>query len=470
MRFGYFASLARPGEELSNSEVFSRMREQVECAEAAGFDIVWFPERHFNATAPVPNPLTVIAAAAQWTSRIRLGTSVIVAPFRHPLILAEEIALTDHLTGGRLEVGLARGASSYQYSRFGVDEQEASARMNETVDIMLKAWSTEEDISFEGRIFRFPAVSVVPRPLQRGHPPLSLAARSPGSLRYCLENGLAIHTTPLRQEKTAAKATMDTIHAVAEDIGFEGEINVAVEIETFVSDSRAAIDAAMAALERSHIRTQNFGRNGREPSRGFGALEPLPEGLQIPADVLERRSVVGDPASVIEQVRYFTSIGMNEFIANMDFGQGQRDILQSIELFGRHVIARDWSHDVAEARRINRPAAMDPAQRARVAEQTRLRLGEGWKERDEAGWIAHLRDNAGIELFDVVLDPKGIKAEATGIVQTSGKLYLSRRHKCPQCGRPALALTLRDNAESPDVLEARIAADPRWTEWHAMHP
>lgn len=472
MRFGYFVSYGRANEAESLASVFADMREQIECAEAAGFDIIWFPERHFNAAAVIPNPLTAIAAAAQWTTRVRLGTSVIIAPYRHPLIMAEEIGFVDHLTGGRLEVGFARGASGYQYRRFGMADTEAAQRMNESVDIMLKVWGSEDAVEYAGDSFNFPAVSVAPRPLQQPHPPMSLAARSPESLRYCLERNFAIHTTPLRQDISASGVTMDTLKAVAEGIGYTGDLNVAVEIETFIAEERPAIEAAMKALEEGHIRTQNFGRNGREPVRGFGSLEPLPEGLGIPAALLEERCVVGTPARVLEQVRYFCSIGMNEFIAHMDFGQSQQDVLKSIELFGKHIIARDWAPETEAARQSIKAASSSPAAREAHAAAVGQRLGAGWQSWGEAEWLAHLRAGGpeAVEIFDVACAPQGIKAEATGIVQQSGKLYLSRKQRCPVCGRPALALTAREALEAPVDLEQRIAADPKWANWHATHP
>ncbi len=114
MRFGYFLPYIRPALSTPMAQVYRDAAEQIECVEAAGFDVIWFPEHHFTHNYCAPAPLMSVIDAARRTRRIRVGTSVIVTPFYHPLILAEQIALADHLVEGRLEVGVVRGPSRYE--------------------------------------------------------------------------------------------------------------------------------------------------------------------------------------------------------------------------------------------------------------------------------------------------------------------------------------------------------------------
>lgn len=475
MRFGYFISNARGDAAESDAQVLHDMIEQIECAEAAGFHIIWFPERHFNRSVMSPHPLISIVDAARRTSRVRLGTSVLIAPYRHPLILAEEIGLVDQLTGGRLEIGFARGATVFEYERFGIDDKAAAGRLQETMDILLGLWRTEGDFSFEGEHFSFGDTTATPRPLQRPFPPMSLAARSPESLRYCLKNGLAIHTTPLRQPKSAARTTIETIRAIVEEFPGLPWPQVAVETETFVSEDPMVVTNAMRHLEALHVMTQNFGKHGRIPAGGFGSREPLPQGLEISAGQLAERCVTGNPQSVLQQVRDYRDMGMQEFIANMDFGQSQRDILRSIELFGAHVISQDWSS--ADAGPVQQADSAATAERRnRLRRECETRFGADWQSRGESEWVAWFERRrqgdapAPVEIFDVSLNASNIRAEATGIVPPSGKLCVLRDLPCPQCGRPTLVLCHRPNEEPPQELRAIAAASPQWAEWHHRHP
>jgi alkanesulfonate monooxygenase SsuD/methylene tetrahydromethanopterin reductase-like flavin-dependent oxidoreductase (luciferase family) len=473
MRFGYFVSnmRANPGE--SDAQLLRDSIEQVEAAEAAGFDIIWFPERHFFASATSPHPLISIVDSARRTRKIRLGTSVLIAPYRHPLILAEEIGLVDQLTEGRLEIGFARGATLYEYQRFGLDDREAAGRTQECLDVLLGIWRSEGEFGFQGKYFQFEETYANPRPLQKPYPPMSMAARSPESLRYCIQNGLAIHTTPLRQPKSAAQTTINTIAAVVEEFPDTDWPDVAIETETFISEDPETVMNAMRHLEAIHIRTNNFGKNGRKPVMGYGSLEPLPAGLEITAEQLAERCVVGDPDAVLRQVREYRDMGMTEYIAHMDFGQSQRDILRSIELFGSKVISQDWSMSGSRRPKTfggGASAEKRQALQARYAE----RFGAQWQELREADWIKWFEEKSArgeetFEIFDVSVNP-GLRAEATGIVPTTGKLCLLRNLSCPKCGRPSIVLSYRARGEAPSALAEAAARSEQWNDWHDRHP
>src|SRR5262245_58443302 len=151
MRFGYFLPYIRPDLSKSMARVYRDGAEQIECVERAGFDVVWFPEHHFTHSYCSPGPLLSVVDAARRVNRIRVGTSVILTPFYHPLILAEQIALVDHLVEGRLEVAFARGASPFEYARLGVTDTEASERQRESLEILLGVWKADDDFAYEGK-------------------------------------------------------------------------------------------------------------------------------------------------------------------------------------------------------------------------------------------------------------------------------------------------------------------------------
>jgi flavin-dependent trigonelline monooxygenase, oxygenase component len=130
MRFSYFVPCHRTDPAKPEHQVYRDAWEQIELVDAVGFDCIWFPEHHFTQKFHSVAPLLSVVDAAHRTRRARLGTSVILSPYYHPLLLAEQIALADHLTEGRLEVGFARGSYVYEYERLGIrTEIEAGERM-----------------------------------------------------------------------------------------------------------------------------------------------------------------------------------------------------------------------------------------------------------------------------------------------------------------------------------------------------
>jgi len=183
MHFGFFDQLpCAPG--FSERQRYHDILAQIELGDALGFDKAWLGEIHFTRTFSVlADPLMVLGAAAQRTSRIRLGTAVTLLPLHNPIKIAEEAAIADILSDGRLEFGVGRGVA-YQYPGFGIPSEESRARFEEALDFILKAWNSEV-FSFDGKYFQARDLSIVPRPVQSPHPPVRAAANSPDTFPFC---------------------------------------------------------------------------------------------------------------------------------------------------------------------------------------------------------------------------------------------------------------------------------------------
>ncbi|HTE84039.1 MAG TPA: LLM class flavin-dependent oxidoreductase, partial [Dehalococcoidia bacterium] len=124
-------------------------------AEDLGYDSVWLAEHHFSSYGYIPNPLLMAVKLAQVTRRVRLGTAVLVLPFWNPLRVAEDIAMTDQLTEGRLEVGVARGYQPYEFQRFGLKMDDNRERTDEALEVLLRALS-EDCFEYHGRYHNIP--------------------------------------------------------------------------------------------------------------------------------------------------------------------------------------------------------------------------------------------------------------------------------------------------------------------------
>ena len=177
MKFGIlFLPTYVPELDGSEAQAYQNMLEQVDRAEALGFEGVWLTEHHFQYYGGlVPAPPILAAAIAQRTRRIRLGMAVTLLPFHRPVRVAEDLAMVDILSGGRLDWGVGRGFLNWEYQNLGVAVEESRDRFAECLDIVLKAW-TEDSFTDQGRFHQYRDLSVVPRPIQRPHPPIWFAA------------------------------------------------------------------------------------------------------------------------------------------------------------------------------------------------------------------------------------------------------------------------------------------------------
>ena len=137
-------STTTPRENSSHPEMFRRQLEEVELAERIGIDQIWFFEHHLQPTAPVPSPNLLIAAASRTTRRIRFSSMVNILPFRHPLLVAEEAAMLDNLTDGRLDMGLGRGLRPPEFEAFGVDQQRSREMFLESFEIIRQSLGRRE--------------------------------------------------------------------------------------------------------------------------------------------------------------------------------------------------------------------------------------------------------------------------------------------------------------------------------------
>ena len=187
MEFGTFLLLQSPSAQTSTSQ-YERGVEITQAAEDLGFANMWLAEHHFSTYGYLSRPLTFALHLANRTRRIRVGTAVIVVPLHHPLVIAEEIATVDLLSGGRLDVGLGRGYQRYEFERLGQRLDESRDRWEEAVDIILLALSARP-FRYDGQYFNIDETTVYPQCLQQPHPPIWVTAQSPESIEATVKRG-----------------------------------------------------------------------------------------------------------------------------------------------------------------------------------------------------------------------------------------------------------------------------------------
>src|SRR5499433_3491203 len=165
INFGTFLLMQSPSAR-SSQEIYARGLEIAQASETLGFGNVWLAEHHFSTYGYSSRPAQLATYIAARTTRIRVGTAVIVVPLHHPLVIAEEIATLDLLAGGRVDIGLGRGYQHYEFERFGLELSTSRDRWEEAVDVILKAFRGEP-FTYAGKLFTIPATSAFPQPLQQ---------------------------------------------------------------------------------------------------------------------------------------------------------------------------------------------------------------------------------------------------------------------------------------------------------------
>ena len=187
MRFGIW-SPTNPREGVSPVELYRQQIEEVQVAEACGFDHIWFYEHHLSPTGPMPSPNLMIAAAGSVTNRIRLGSMVNILPYRNPLILAEEAAMLDTLTDGRLDWGVGRGLKPLEFDAFCVPQARSREMFLEHMEIAKRIWA-DENFEHHGEFYHVnKQTPLTPPCVQKPHPPLYVSAQSEESLRWAAQN------------------------------------------------------------------------------------------------------------------------------------------------------------------------------------------------------------------------------------------------------------------------------------------
>jgi len=166
MDFSLFAHMERVDGTDCHETLYSDFIDLCKTADQGGMRAIWTGEHHGMDFTIAPNPFLSLVDIAHHTQNVRLGTGTVIAPFWHPIALAGEAAATDLMTKGRLEIGIARGAYSYEYERImpGMDAWEAGQRMRETAPTLRKLW--RGDYAHEGEFFQFPATTSAPKPVQ----------------------------------------------------------------------------------------------------------------------------------------------------------------------------------------------------------------------------------------------------------------------------------------------------------------
>lgn len=335
MDFSLFAHMERLTPEQSHDKLYEEFITLCKMADAADMRAIWTGEHHGMEFTIAPNPFISITDLAHHTKNVKLGTGTVIAPFWHPIKLAGEAAMTDLVTGGRLEIGIARGAYSYEYERVmpGLDAWEAGQRMREIAPILPKLW--KGDYTHEGTFFQFPSATASPKPKQQNGPPIWVAARDPNSHEFAVHNGFNVQVTPLWQ----GDAEIDVLIGRFNDAcaSYEGPRPKIMLLHHFYV-ARDQDDAWRAAEELSRFFCY-FGawfQNKRPVQQGLiQALseEEMAANKVMSPENMRRDLTIGTAQEVIDRIKRYEDLGYDEFSLWTDCGMSSERKQASLQRF-----------------------------------------------------------------------------------------------------------------------------------------
>jgi alkanesulfonate monooxygenase SsuD/methylene tetrahydromethanopterin reductase-like flavin-dependent oxidoreductase (luciferase family) len=321
--------------------------EQFEMADQLGFDWVTVAEHHFAPMSLTPNPMVMAGALTQRVKHAKIALLGANIPILNPVRVAEEFAMLDTLTGGRVVAGMLRGTSN-EYVTYATNPSESRERFEEALELIVRSWTEPQPFGWQGRYFEYRAISIWPRPVQQPHPPIYMSGSSPESGEFAARNhlslGFAVTTLPLASKAAAYYRDQCSVYGwtpTPDDVLYRLTVHVADTDEQAMEDLTASgageLRAGFAMSNRVLDDTvANLGYYGRDMLNQRGRLQPH----TLPDRIALGQLLAGGPETVLKQIDVIReSLGCG--ILDLIFQPVGRDkMLNAIDLFGTKVLPR----------------------------------------------------------------------------------------------------------------------------------
>ena len=317
MKFSLFMlPCYRPGIAASLGTFYDELTAVVKLADATGWDRVWLSEHHFHYYGgAVPNPAVQLTAWARETTQIRLGPGISLLPLRAPLHIAEDYAMRDQLSGGRLDFGTGRGYLPHEFAGHAIAADDATARRSEAFEIITRAWSGEA-FAYDGRFYQFPRLRVLPTPLQQPVPIWVACSRTRDSFEWTGANGYALLMNRYPMSEAEMEERFGWYVAAWDGAGHDRAARQAMmSLFLYLADSeeQAIAEASRAVQEHANLFRLLFqGDQWNEDYAGDPAVFDFlaPDGDLV--RMFRKRTCIGTPAQIVERIDKFRRLGFTE--------------------------------------------------------------------------------------------------------------------------------------------------------------
>jgi alkanesulfonate monooxygenase SsuD/methylene tetrahydromethanopterin reductase-like flavin-dependent oxidoreductase (luciferase family) len=331
-----------PATGLTFPQFYRRTLDQIVLAEQLGYDHVWITEHHFVDDGYMPSPLVVSGAIAALTERIMIGQDVMLLPFVNPVRLAEDLAVLDNLSNGRIMLGAGMGYVPSEFAGMGVPRAERRARMDDTLEILRRAW-THEEFDYEGEVYQVEKVRVRPRPVQPGGPPLWVAAMSEAGARRAARFGANL--LPQGDRAAVLDPWIDAVKGAGGDerrVGIVRHFVVSDDPEAARASSNGAGIARLAAGDPApHESVKVYEQWFAEVPKGDRMLSQLVEG-DAADRLIPQDAFIGDASACVAEIeRMHAEFGITDImLSGAASGPTTAAVDANLARFANEVIAR----------------------------------------------------------------------------------------------------------------------------------
>ncbi|MGF7159898.1 alkanesulfonate monooxygenase SsuD/methylene tetrahydromethanopterin reductase-like flavin-dependent oxidoreductase (luciferase family) [Rhodoligotrophos appendicifer] len=333
MDFGYYLPCYWPDISVPMRHMYREMVREAQYAEELGYHSLTIPEHHFTNALVHPDALLSAVHVAAQTKYIPIVTATTVLPFHNIPQLAGQIAQADCLTGGRIQIGVGRGAYRYEFARLQVPFEEARERFDDSLELLI-ALLGGEDVSWDSKFYKLGPTTITPRPVQDPHPRIWFAATTPGAIEYAAGRSFSVMTTPLRSsfDHVVAQANAFKVgRGKVQSHDFHQDFSMLIML--FVTESQQETDDMIRHALNRHRRFLNvFGGEG-EVVRG--AITPYESDL-TEAEI-GKNLIIGSVEECAERLEDYARLGIGQLQLNMNFGAPHARVMRSLELFATRV-------------------------------------------------------------------------------------------------------------------------------------
>lgn len=334
MKFSVQLSADYPDKSYGGDRVYQDMLDQAVLADKLGIDAVSITEHHLVNCLMMPAPLQFAVKIAAHTENIKILTSVVVLPLHDMRVFAGEVVVADIFTEGRLMLGVGRGAFRYEMERLGVSMDETRPRFDESLDV-LQALLNEEEVSWDGDFYSFDPITIMPRPVRPGGPPIMMAVMNPEGIYHSTRRGFHIQTTPLAGNHQLLVDQVDAFTRAKKDLGTDGEdLTISLSRVAFVAQTAAARQAKIESAHRYYGRFDNIFTGPGIVDNGM--IRQLPREQTI--DELAESLLICTPSEMVDKLGVYADLGIDRVILNINFGVDASETLECIHAFAEEVM------------------------------------------------------------------------------------------------------------------------------------
>lgn len=334
MEFNHFLSSYYPDPSYGGDRLYADMVEQAVLADRLGYRGVTIPEHHLINILLVPDPLQMAVKVASVTSKVEIVTSVSVLPLHDMRIFAGQAVQADILCEGRLIIGVGRGAFAYEMGRMGTPIENSREKFDESLNLLI-ALFTQEEVSWDGKYYKFDPITVMPRPVTKPMPQLMMAALIPEAIYASVKRGFHIQTTPLDATLEKMKAQIGAFHRGKAELGEQGKhLRLALSRVCLLAKDDADVK------RKTEFAYEYYGRfNNVFTGPGIvenGIIKSLPQKQTI--EELSQNLIICTASEMVDRISQYAELGIDDFIMNVNIGETHQESLEAMERFASEVM------------------------------------------------------------------------------------------------------------------------------------